>query len=229
MIFGSALHATVFQPNLFDSEFAATPSDHNPYTKAGKAWKAAQESKGKAVISHKDLGILKEMREVIFSHKTAGELLQNGEPELSGFWYDPDHPELLCRLRTDWINTEKRAVVDLKSCIDAREWKFERDAYSLNYHMQAGWYLYGLSRITKIEHNDFYFIAQEKAPPYAVQVYHADPEMINEGLIQCQKAVQVYLECEASNRWPAYDDDVKILNLPGWVRRKEDVALYDLT
>ena len=111
-------------------------------------------------------------------------------------------------------------MVDIKTCQDARPEAIRRDAYKFGWHLQAGWYLYGLSVATGVEHKLFYFIAVEKDAPHAVTVYQASDEMIQEGMIQCQKALEIYFECLQKNEWPGYSQGVVSLELPGWVKHK---------
>ena len=95
------------------------------------------------------------------------------------------------------------------------------DAYRYGYDMQSGLYLYVLSRITRIEHKDFYFIVCEKNPPYGVEIYKASEELINHGLTRCARALEIYRQCKEKDLWPCYGADIKELSLPGWVRRQE--------
>jgi len=59
MIFGSALHCWVLQPELFDSRYIIKPDVIDLRTKEGKDWK--QTNKDKDVISQDDLLLIKTM------------------------------------------------------------------------------------------------------------------------------------------------------------------------
>jgi hypothetical protein len=212
------------EPERFRQEYVEKPEGMSFATKEGKAWRALNDDK--AILSHEDSESIRGMAATIRNCKTAMDLLINGEAELSGFWNDPQHG-FLCRLRMDWINKEKRVIVDLKKCTDARPEKFTADAYKFGYGIEAAWYLYGVSQITRIEHRDFFFIAVESDPPHGVQVYRAEDEMIVEGLKECNRMIEVYRECRETDVWPCYPDELKPLSLPGWVKRREPVIIMD--
>ena len=229
MRFGSAIHAYLFEPEVFRKEFVFT--DRHYRSNADKAWKAEQEAAGRLVLKNAEYERIKGMAAAVKACRSAMDLLEGeGEAEICGYWYDPFYPEVLCKLRADWLKkfTNVPAVcVDLKSTKDARQSYFIRSAYNFGYATQVSWYLYGLTQITRVEHKDFYFIAVEKEPPFGVGVYKADEELIHHGLIECNKGVELYSQCMKANSWPCYRDEVKSLGLPSWVKRKADFAIYD--
>ena len=219
LILGSAIHVVVFQPDEFGKRYCVKPEGMSFATKEGKAWRDGHGDK--TILSFEDNKTCEGIKAAVRAHPIAADLLSDGEAEVTGYWNDPISPEILCKLRLDWINKTKGVIVDLKSCLDAREHVFKRDAYNLRYHMQSSWYCYGVSQITRIEHRDFRFIAVEKDPPYGVMVYKASEEQMLEGLKDCAKALGIYKKCVADNRWPCYPEEVVELGLPGWVTRKE--------
>jgi len=217
--FGSAYHVYCLQNTLFDKRFVIKPEGMKFSTKEGKAWKAEIGDK-KTILSYDDFGKLKAMYNALMKCDDAATLLKSdGEAEVSIFWNDPEYG-VPCKARLDWLNKSDRIIADLKSCLDAREHQFETAAYRYGYHIQAAHYLYGISQVSRIEHTEFRFIAQEKDAPYAVQVFRADEGMVQEGLIEMNKALALYAECEKAGTWPAYPMGVKSLSLPGWVKKK---------
>lgn len=220
LILGSAIHMSVFQREEYCKRYAIKPEGMNFATKEGKAWRDFH-GENKIILSWEDSQACEGITKAVREHPIAADLLSDGEPEVTGYWQDPEAPHILCKLRADWINKAKQVIVDLKTCMDARERDFKRDAYNHGYHRQAAFYLYGVSQITRIEHRDFYFIAVEKEPPYGVAVYKASEDMILEGLKDCAKAMGIYKRCLEEDRWPCYPEEVQELGLPGWVTRKE--------
>ena len=219
LILGSAIHIAVFQPDEFEKRYSVKPEGMSFATKEGKAWR--DDHGDKIILSFEDNKTCEGIKKAVRSNPISADLLSDGEAEVTGYWNDPISPEILCKLRMDWVNKTKHVIVDLKSCLDAREHVFKRDAYNLRYHMQASWYCYGVTQITRIEHRDFYFIAVEKDPPYGVTVYKASEDMMLEGLKDCAKALGIYKRCVADKHWPCYPEEVTELLLPGWVTRKE--------
>lgn len=225
--FGKWFHLAALETDRFETELIVKPEGMKFSTKEGKAWRAEAEASGKEIISYEDWVTIQEMCMAIRRSNTARELLCDGDAELSGYWHDPQYPDILCKMRMDWINKPKRTIVDLKKVTDAREHPFKALAYKLGYHMEAAWYCYGATQITGVEHNDFRFICVEADPPYGVQVYKADEEMLGEGLRDCSKALEVYKECVHKDAWPCYPDELKDLSLPGWVRRTQDSVIHE--
>lgn len=222
---GQAIHCAVFEPLRYETEYIAKPEGLSFATREGKAWREFNRNL-KIVEFEKDKNF-RAMAAAVRAHladhedPTVKDLLTHGEPELSAFWKDPHLPDILCSARFDWLNQRDHIIVDLKSCMDAGEHKFTNDAYTRGYDMQSFYYPYGLTQITRFEHNQFFFIACEKEPPYGVQVYKATEEFMHYGGVRCSKALAIYKQCMDSGNWPCYLPEVKGLNLPGWVMRKE--------
>ena len=141
--------------------------------------------------------------------------------------FDPVIKDLLCKCRLDKMINIEHIIIDLKSCMDARKAPFQKVAFDKGYHIQAAWYLYGVTQLTKVEHNDFRIIAVEKAPPYGVNVFRMDEEAIQEGLIQCNKAVELYADAVKNDKWPCYPPGIQDVGLPGWVRCRNEHAIHE--
>lgn len=232
---GEAAHTAILEPDKFDSRIVMMPKglkrDGAYMPNMGKqdedgslkeSGKAVLES-GKTILSSDEWACIKGMEEALWQCPEVHELLDDGEPELSGVFYDPVYPHILCKVRLDWINKRTRIIPDLKSCVDARPEKFTRDAYNLGYHIKAFIYLYAATQITGIPHEDFRFIAQEKKAPFAVQVYQASDDFLYEGNLAYMKALEIYDQCLKTDQWPAYPPGVKELGLPAWKRKQETI------
>jgi len=226
MVFGSAIHAYLFEPEVFRKEFVFT--DRHFRSNIDKAWKAEQEAAGRLVLKNAEYERIKGMAAAVKACRSAMELLEgDGEAEICGYWYDPGFPEVLCKIRMDWLKKPSGVIVDLKSTKDSRPSYFIRSAYNFGYHTQAAWYPYGLTQITGVVHEDFYFIAVEKEPPFGLNVYRAEPDFIQVGQVDCQKAVRIYADCLKTKTWPAYPDQTLPLPLPSFVKRTQLPVFYD--
>lgn len=203
LLFGSAFHEAILEPDSFAAHWHVTD----------------KKTIKPGLLPQDDYDTIQAMRAHLMAHETAWGLLTGDvETELSAYWKDPIY-DVLCKARPDALNKGKQIIVDLKTCRDAREDAVKRDAYAYGWHLQAFWYTYGMQILSKAQH-EFYFIAIEKEPPFAVAVYKASDDFIQEGGIQCQKALAIYAECLEKDEWPGYGAEVKSLELPGWVKRK---------
>lgn len=216
MVFGSAFHLAVLEPDEYKKKIVIAPSVPKR-SKADKAtWAAFNDrvQKGGLIpISQEDADTIEHMKKAVLENETAAALLSDGIAELSGFFRD--QTGVMCKIRTDWI-TGDRIVVDLKSCRDASFSAFQRDSANLKYHWQAAFYLDGLTTLTGEEHVDFLFLCVEKTVPYGVAVYRLDHEAIEAGRRQIRPLINQYAECLARDYWPGYVDTVQQLGLPRW-------------
>lgn len=227
LLFGEAFHLRVLQPDLFEQRYACLPPDYDGRTAKGKALKAEAEASGKQILKYEDMETIKGMSKSLRKHPEISRILESGLPEVSCYWYDPRYPGILLKCRIDWLNMMESIILDLKSALDARPEFFTSSAYKHGYDVQCGFYLSGISTITKAEHRRFLFAAVEKEKPYGVMLYEASQEFINEGMKKAQIALAIYDKCRQEDSWPAYPQETQSLNLPLWLRKKESGVIYE--
>ncbi len=235
--FGEMFHTAVLEPDTFDSRYIVMPEDCKQGSGAGMKARKEEflklaEFQGKKIVDPKNIEPFKRMREAVLSHPKVIELglLQDGEVEKTGFFFDPEY-QVGTKVRLDFLNQAKGLITDLKSTKACTEREFTKQAYNLDYDLQAAHNCYVTTQITGVTHDKFYFIAVNKKPSYdfvdkeiyGVMVYEADQEFLNNGLIKRAKALTKYNECKETGTWPDYSKELETLSLPGWVRRKEDM------
>jgi hypothetical protein len=215
MAIGTAIHLAVLEPDKYDKSIIIAPQA-DKRTKAGKEEWASFEKKaeGKIIINQDEASAIEGMKESVYNHRTAYDLLLEGVSEQSIFFKDPAHG-FLCKVRPDWYTNEQE-VIDLKTCVDAGYDGFSRAIANFKYHWQALFYLNGLTAVTGKRHNKFIFIAVEKDPPYAVAVYEATKDMLHTAEKQIAPLLDVYAECLKTDVWPGYKDELLQIELPRW-------------
>jgi hypothetical protein len=176
------------------------------------------EAAGKVILSHKDGAAVVAMAETIRKHPIYA-ALAHGKPEQTLLWKDAETGVWL-RCRPDFLPTTMHDIPDYKTCRSAHPDDFARDIDAYGYHQQAALYLDGIEAITGTKPRSFYFIAQEKDPPYIVQPIGLDEESIDWGRRLNRRAIRIFAECLSKNRWPAYSDDVVTVSLSEWRKRK---------
>lgn len=211
---GRAIHTAVLEPYLFAEEYAVMP-DINRATNKGKEDFARfmEANAGKTIIDIETYELSQVLREKVFAHPAAAELLKSGMVEKSFVWND-EETGAPCKCRPDFLNSDK-IVVDLKTTEDASPAAFGRSSLKYRYHVQAPFYVDGLDA-NNITPEAFVFIAVEKTPPYAVAVYYVDDATMNIGRLIYRKELSIYQECRMRGHWPAYGDEVSALQLPGY-------------
>ena len=219
MVFGGAYHCYLLENNLFEDQYAVKYSGFNARTKEGQAWLGNHH--GKMVISFDEFIKIKAMAKVLWNHPQWDTFSRGAERELAMIWQDPIHG-VWCRTRIDLLSTELRVPVDLKSTKNASQKAFVNTCFQFGYHVQAAWTIRGLQQITKVHHETFVFIAQEKSEPYAINVFEAQPSFIEAGHEVIDRVLPIYKACLAKDQWPCYDPAVKSLELPAWAMEENN-------
>lgn len=228
MRLGTAVHCAILEPDRIDVEYVLAPEGIDRRTKAGKAQWAELEATGKTILSCEEAQVVQGMVESVRMHPTASKLFTGGIAEHSCYWtqtvyYADTSTEILCKCRPDYMKdiANGYVIVDLKTTLDAREKAFQRRAYwDLGYHLSAAHYVTGLTEIRGIPPQAFIFVAVEKDPPYAVNVFQAGRDFLDEGWAEVEELYKVYAACMASGEWPGYPDVIRELNLPRGAERR---------
>lgn len=229
LIFGQLVHKLVLQPETFRADYAVAPKTDRRTKEGRAAWEEFSQSlDGQTVISSDDFEKASQMAQVIADNRLASRLLGingSGKHETPHFWRDEDTGEP-CKCRTDaevWIDGQLW-VVDYKTTADASTEGFQREAHKYGYDFQAAMYSEGV-RASTGEYPRFAFVAQEKAEPYAINIFVADNDFVTRGYDIFRELLGLYHECRVTGNWYGYlgpDDTVNILELPAWLREKSE-------
>lgn len=220
LLFGQVFHKYVLEPDTFGDEFAVEP-DCDRRTKEGKAVYELflKEAEGKTIVSRAMMLQAAQMGNAVLNNETAAKLL-NGEHEKEFFWTDAATKEK-CKCRVDVLKKTKDnlVIVDLKTCADASTETFQREAIKYGYDFQAAMYSEGVYKKTKRKPK-FCFIAVEKKPPYAVNIFLADDNFIEHGVNIFRELITLYHSCKQTGNWYGYNGErntINTLTLPAWL------------
>lgn len=220
MLLGSVFHKLVLEPESFAAEYAVCPAADRR-TKVGReTYQAFADSlhDGVEAITDDIYKTAQAMAESVKKHPIAARLLHGGQAETSYFW---EENGVRCKCRPDYLRTDIKCIIDLKTTQNASPDSFIKSAYDYRYHVQSAWYLRGL-KACGIDVENFIFIAVEKDAPYAVCAYAADDLMFQLGEQEAMENLKVYAECQNTGIWYGYEKEPEIhsLSLPDWVARK---------
>jgi hypothetical protein len=219
-LFGRAAHLLLLEPQRFFATTEILPHGFRANTDAGKARLGKARREGKTVIlKMAEFETLVAMKQAVMDHDFAGLAFLEGLPERTLVWRDAETGVLL-RCRPDFLPAVQSHIPDYKTAASARPDRFIRDAYAFGYHMRAAHYLDGIAAVTGIRPASYFFVVQEKTPPYLVTCVTLDKSAIEWGRIQNRKAVHLFADCLAADRWPGYADEVVELALPGWAEQE---------
>lgn len=250
MLFGSAYHCLVLQPELFEKQYyifddsvvcgalvakgAKSPRATNDY----KTWKEGEMSfaDGKILLDKTDADKLKAMKDRLFNHSYARMLLTGGVNE-QGFMgeIETEAGYIRVKYKPDHFNEKKKIIVDLKTTKDASKDGFPKQAGEFSMHIQASMYCDLMEKYSGDNRAfTFFFIAQEKKKPYAFNIFECSPQFISQGRFEYEMLLQLYKYCSENNHWPGYQIwcenkyGILELKLPPWAIKDINYYIHKL-
>jgi hypothetical protein len=181
---------------------------------------------GDIPVLRDQLDVVNAMADAIRAHPLASSLLApgSGRPEVSAFATDP-LTGITMRCRYDWLREPangRLVLPDYKTTADADADAFMRSANDYGYPMQEAWYSTVARRLGLAADVEFLFVAQEKTPPYLVNVIQLDHTAARIGEVQMRRALALFRECTDTGVWPGYPSthEPVLAPLPPWVERE---------
>ena len=167
---------------------------------------------------------MEEMETALVRCQLAKKLLWGkGESEVPYFWIDPDTGEK-CKVKADRIVTYNRRkyIVDYKTTMTADTFHFNSEIWKRGYFFQAGMYAEGWKIANKKKKlPGFLFVAQEKKPPYSVNVIEVSEEVMGAGIAKFHQLMDKYHECKVLDQYPGYVGYIPNDSfLPTWMQQE---------
>ncbi len=213
--FGTAYHTYILEPEKFNHEIAVLDENNKPFPnstyakKENKEWKAEfyASNFGKTIITKDWMNTIEAMGKKLKSHRYAYSLVNKGVAEKS-FYAEIElysGHKIHAKVRPDYLKEKNKVIVDLKTARDASQRGFMRAAADLDYHISAALYKLIIDKYFGDSYSfRFVFLAQEKEPPYAFNIFNADTHFLGQGLHECEQLMMLFAECVDRNEWPAY-------------------------
>lgn len=214
---GTAIHSCVLEQDL--SNILRGPEVS---TKAVKEWKDfVKANPGKTVLTPKEYERVKMAFEKVVSHRIAESIISSSEIENSYFSQDQE-TELMIKCRPDGINEDKGFMFDYKSTISAATADFTKSIARFCYHIQAAHYIETYELCTGKKINNFYFIAQEKAAPFAVNIIELSQRDINAAKLIRRDLLNRISVANKTKEYPSYCEEIQLVELPDWAYTYKD-------
>lgn len=231
MRLGTVLHCYLLEPDKFKREYIEKPDftewpepilrpNGEPYDNPRRTKEFARREqefelshRGKTFMEPGDRSIIDAIGESIAATTKASELLSGeGDNEVGIVWID-EETGLLCKALADRIviRDGERIAIDIKTCDSARD--FEWDCLKRGNHLQAPWYLEGLTR-ADLRCQRFLHIVLETEPIYGVRVLELDDKALALGDEIIRGYLATYAECIRNGHWPSYKDEIETVQLP---------------
>lgn len=221
MKFGTAVHAALLEPDLFEERYCY----YEDGRRQGKAWEAfrdAQQAAGREIISKKDWLTICEIVPRLDEYRTWRNLMRDAEVELAAFHRDPE-TGLLMKAKADIWNSDLNIIGDVKTCGDASEYGFGWQIADLGYHISAPYYLDVFSAALGRKVDTFLMIAVEKTAPYVVKFYPASEQMLEIGRAEYRRGLKILKKAMDEDEWPVSADEISTIELPAaFTRRMSD-------
>jgi exodeoxyribonuclease VIII len=228
MIFGSAFHCYILEPEKFDERFVVNPFD-SKRTNAYKDW--ALQVGDLDILTKDDMEKLKGMKEALLENPEVRALLNIDE---SFNFLGPHEVEKVhlfkfmgigCKCKTDYESLQRDMIVDLKTCQDVSDSdEVVKIIIDYDYHQQSTFYQLGYSLDYKVEPPMFFFIFIEKEPPYGIRIKYCDKEFERIGLAQIKQGLsrwKYYLDNrESKSEYWGYTPNPSTALCPNWFRMK---------
>jgi len=181
------------------------------------------EEKGHVCINNADFERSRSVVDAVKSHPMANSWLK-GKYQVTIIWDDPQ-TGIRCKGRLDILGDDR--AIDLKCTEQIEPDKFRRTATNLRYHVQAAMYLMGLHCIDKGDYPElgdwpfpFSFICAETVAPFDVVLYDMQVDSLMAGRHVFEYAVQIYVDCKLSNKWPGISNFAEPLEISQWALNK---------
>ena len=215
---GRAVHTLVLEGrSKFDEEFLVTDGPVNPktgepfgrLTKAYKEWAAAQT---KDIVSGPDFAFMSKLRESVWAHPVACELLDDGIAEQTVRTRYCEEP---CQIRMDWFRADYdgRAIIcDLKTC-ETLDY-FEGDARRFGYPQQMAFYREVLRTASDGEVvADCYLIAVEKREPIRCGVWKLTDGILETCALENERAIAELHKYRREKVWPTRTEELRVFDV----------------
>jgi exodeoxyribonuclease VIII len=123
-------------------------------------------------------------------------------------------------MRADWVARQQDGVIllDGKTASDASPDGFARAVVQYRYDIQAAWYSLGYELATGMPVLGFVFACVESEYPYAAAAYMLPDDVLDRAQATISGLMVRYAECREHGRWPGYEQEIQLLNLPVWAK-----------
>lgn len=193
--FGTSYHCAILEPEKFKNNYIVKPPGLRRGTKPYEEF--VKKAEGKNLISTPDYDKVCEMREKLATYKDIWNMLHQGEQEKIFTW---ENKGIKCKGLID--NYHDNRIIDLKTTQDCAPDHWGNTAkHFYSYDRQAAWYTDGVHLKTG-DIPEFWFVVQEKDPPYLVAVYECTKEFISSGRRKYVQLLEQYRKLFVDNKYP---------------------------
>lgn len=234
LFFGRIIHSRILTPNEPIPGIIAIPETYtnekgeikpwNGNAKICRNWIAKHESDGLRPMKVETIQAMDGVVNAIAQNETCKVAFSSGKPEVSLFkrWHRNEGC-VLRKARLDWV-TPGPALVDIKTCQDARAIEFARVIWARRYYVQFAYYLDLWNELNPDDQKtDFVVVAVEKFEPYNIQCFQIDHADLDKGRREYQRNLSLVIQCIKEGAWPGYPTDIQPIRMAIPFNRKDSI------
>lgn len=212
MLFGTASHLALLQPDLFRKDCVRKPDGMNFATKEGKAWR--DEQAGRIIVPFDKWAALERMHERMPTEIRA--IMGKCDREVT-VRRELDGLQVQCRF--DLWSKDRSAAYDLKSVASIES--AERSIWKLRYDVQERWYTL-LGQLEVGKRPSFRFIFTETSPPHRWRIVELDLDYKMTADADLDRAFIGIRERIKSGDWSDPEDIHEMVSPPKWLADDEE-------
>ena len=208
--FGTFVHSAILEPHTLDDLYATAP-EVDRRTKEGKeTWAAfATANAGKTILDAEESAVghlvASFARQALKKHDVVFDATE--------VMYHVDYNGVPLKAAIDGVCGDYLWDIKTTGAGEATPAGMLKSIRAYRYNLQAYWYRLVYELATGRRPLGFRFLFVEKEPPFACAVCEIGPELMSYAVADFEKAVNLYKECTASGIWPAYPDDIQVIDI----------------
>lgn len=208
--FGTFVHSAILEPDTLDALYATAP-DVDRRTKDGKeAWLAfSTANAGKTILDAEESAI----GHLVAAHARMTLEKHGVKFDATEVMYAVDYNGIPLKAAIDGVAGDYLWDIKTTGIGEATAAGMLKSIRNYRYNLQAYWYRLVYELATGKRPLGFRFLFVEKEPPFATAVCEVGPELMSWAVADFEKAVTLYRDCTASGIWPAYPDDVQVIDV----------------
>jgi len=198
---GSAVHAAFLLGEDLVVEFGFS----SWRSEAAKARRNATRAEGKIPLLGDKAATVRAVLDRLYAFRQRTGAFTRGKAEQTVIWQEGD---VWCRAKPDWLPDDPTAPLwDLKvtgGVASAATWKYR--AAEVAADLQSVMYPRGVAAVRKRSPDGMRFLVIEEEEPHGIRVFRYSGEAEEIALAKFERGVELWRECQATDRWPNYDD-----------------------
>jgi len=210
MRMGTAVHVALLEPDDFPTKYR--PLLHDGRTTAGKAERAQIAEDQATGLAEEEYAEVLALARSLYTHpRVAALMAQATAREQTAVWTAPRGR--LCKARRDLVGPGW--ICDVKTTSDLDRFS-PWQVTDLGYYRQAAWYGWAdLVLGGKAPDHCFLAVAQN-TPPYECALFRLSDDALAAGQDENRRLLEMYLECEATGRWPRHITELLTAEISAW-------------